>query len=163
MFFDPRRDHQPRPRSSGSRTSFVAVVVQTFVDMPRFGAGRDFTYLRKDGQQRTHATSIVKRVDGHGETSGFVITSDDVTDRVRAQESLVEALDVERRAVDRLRQIDQIKDDLISTVSHELRTPITSIVGYVGALRGRRVRRGQRRSSSAPWRGSAPTAAGCSP
>jgi PAS domain S-box-containing protein len=107
------------------------VVMQVFVDIPRFGAGRDLRYLCKDGEQRTHATSIVRRTDGHGHTSGFVITSDDVTERVRAQESLVEALDVERRAVDRLRQIDQIKDDLLSTVSHELRTPITSIVGYV--------------------------------
>jgi PAS domain S-box-containing protein len=108
-----------------------AAVMQVFIDIPRFGPGRDLTYLRKDGQPRTHATSVVRRLDGHGRTSGFVITSDDVTDRVRAQESLVEALEVERRAVDRLRQIDQIKDDLISTVSHELRTPITSIVGYL--------------------------------
>jgi PAS domain S-box-containing protein len=129
MFYDPA-EITAQAEALGVEDDFYAVM-QVFVDIPRFGPGRDLTYRRKDGEQRTHATSIVKRIDGHGQTSGYVITSDDVTDRVRAQESLVEALAVERRAVDRLRQIDQIKDDLISTVSHELRTPITSIVGYV--------------------------------
>ena len=32
---------------------------------------------------------------------------------------------------DRLRDVDQMKDDLIALVSHELRTPLTSIVGYL--------------------------------
>ena len=128
--FYERAEISRQAEALGVEDSFAAVV-QGFVASPRLGSGRDFTYLCKDGQQRTHATSVVKRVDGRGQTSGFVITSEDVTDRVKAQASLVEALDVERRAVDRLRQIDQIKDDLISTVSHELRTPITSIVGYV--------------------------------
>jgi PAS domain S-box-containing protein len=129
MFHDPA-EITAQAEALGVADDFD-VVMQVFADIPRFGAGRDLRYLCKDGEQRTHATSIVRRIDGHGHTSGFVITSDDVTERVRAQESLVEALDAERRAVDRLRQIDQIKDDLLSTVSHELRTPITSIVGYV--------------------------------
>ena len=34
------------------------------------------------------------------------------------------------------REIEQLKDDFISTVSHELRTPLTSIVGSLGLLRG---------------------------
>lgn len=129
MFHDPA-EISAQAEALGVQDDYSAVM-QVFIDIPRFGPGRDLAYLRKDGQQRTHATSVVRRTDGHGHTSGYVITSDDVTDRVRTQASLVEALDVERRAVERLRQIDQIKDDLISTVSHELRTPITSIVGYV--------------------------------
>jgi signal transduction histidine kinase len=32
---------------------------------------------------------------------------------------------------DQLREVDTLKDDLISLVSHELRTPLTSIVGYL--------------------------------
>ena len=32
---------------------------------------------------------------------------------------------------DQLRELDTLKDDLISLVSHELRTPLTSIVGYL--------------------------------
>jgi signal transduction histidine kinase len=34
------------------------------------------------------------------------------------------------------RQVEQLKQEFISTVSHELRTPLTSIVGAVGLLRG---------------------------
>lgn len=33
------------------------------------------------------------------------------------------------------KEVDQLKDDFISTVSHELRTPLTSIVGSLGLLR----------------------------
>jgi len=41
----------------------------------------------------------------------------------------------ERDMVGQLRQLDEAKDDFVSTVSHELRTPLTSIVGYVEMLR----------------------------
>ena len=37
-------------------------------------------------------------------------------------------------SVRRLRELDQIKTDLVSTVSHELRTPMTSILGYTELL-----------------------------
>jgi signal transduction histidine kinase len=47
--------------------------------------------------------------------------------------------DAERRALveqnERLRQLDRLKDDFVSTVSHELRTPLTSIRGYLEILR----------------------------
>ena len=65
---------------------------------------------------------------------GYVSTSEDIDDRVRAHEAIVEALEVERRAVERLREVDQVKDTFVSAVSHELRTPITSIVGYLEML-----------------------------
>jgi signal transduction histidine kinase len=35
---------------------------------------------------------------------------------------------------ERLRELDHLKDNLISVVSHELRTPLTSILGYVELL-----------------------------
>lgn len=41
----------------------------------------------------------------------------------------------EREMVGQLRQLDEAKNDFVSTVSHELRTPLTSIVGYVEMLR----------------------------
>ncbi len=36
-----------------------------------------------------------------------------------------------------LRELDQLKDELLRTVSHELRTPLTLIVGYTELLRAR--------------------------
>ena len=35
---------------------------------------------------------------------------------------------------ERLREVERLKDDLISLVSHELRTPLTSVVGYVDLI-----------------------------
>ena len=101
-------------------------------------------------------------MDDRGEVIGYVSTSEDVTERVRAQEKLVEALETERQAVERLRDVDQVKDAFVSSVSHELRTPITSILGYTemledgvyGELGARPARR------RAPGR--RPTAPGCS-
>ena len=36
--------------------------------------------------------------------------------------------------MERLRELERVKSDFVSTVSHELRTPITSIMGYVEVL-----------------------------
>ena len=47
------------------------------------------------------------------------------------------ALEKERLAVLRLRELDHAKDELVTTVSHELRTPLTSIVGYTELLQER--------------------------
>lgn len=45
--------------------------------------------------------------------------------------------DLERSALDKLREADQLKDDFIATVSHELRTPLTSIKGFAQTLLSR--------------------------
>ncbi len=39
------------------------------------------------------------------------------------------------RDISERKQVEEVKDELISTVSHELRTPLTSIVGSLGLLR----------------------------
>ena len=72
--------------------------------------------------------------DDRGEIVGFVSTSEDITDRVREQAALEEALRAEREAAERLREVDAVKDTFVSSVSHELRTPITSILGYLELL-----------------------------
>jgi PAS domain S-box-containing protein len=94
----------------------------------------DMTFLRKDGQVRNHSMSLNRIEDDRGTTIGFVSTSEDITERVEAEARLVESLETERQAVERLREVDQVKDAFVSSVSHELRTPITSILGYVEML-----------------------------
>ncbi len=96
----------------------------------------DIRFLRKDGTERTHSMTLDRIVDDRGRVTGYVSTSEDVTERVELQRTLVEALETERTAVERLREVDRVKDTFVSSVSHELRTPITSIVGYLEMLGG---------------------------
>jgi PAS domain S-box-containing protein len=118
-------------RDLGVRNDFVDVVLA--MAAPE-SAGRDMKFRRKDGVERTHSMTLNRMTDDRGEVTGYVSTSEDVTERVRAQEALLEALTTERKAVERLRRVDEVKDAFVSSVSHELRTPITSIMGYLEML-----------------------------
>jgi signal transduction histidine kinase len=44
---------------------------------------------------------------------------------------------LEREALERLQDLDRLKDDFIATVSHELRTPLTSIKGFAQTMLSR--------------------------
>ncbi|MFO1040026.1 MAG: sensor histidine kinase [Geminicoccaceae bacterium] len=61
------------------------------------------------------------------ETSAVIRYSHELETKSRALENATSEL---REANERLRQLDQMKDDFISTVSHELRTPLTSIRSF---------------------------------
>jgi PAS domain S-box-containing protein len=56
--------------------------------------------------------------DAEGRTIGTVEVARDITPEIKAREHLKEAYR-------RLKELDKLKDELISNVSHELRTPIT--------------------------------------
>lgn len=115
----------------GVRDNFLDVVLE----MTKPGsAGSLIRFRRKDGTERTHAITLSRLVDERGRTTGYVSTSEDVTDQIEAQRALEEALEAERQAVDRLREVDSVKDAFVSSVSHELRTPMTSILGYLEML-----------------------------
>jgi signal transduction histidine kinase len=43
----------------------------------------------------------------------------------------------EREAAERLRELDRLRSEFVSTVSHELRTPLTAIEGFAQTLRNR--------------------------
>jgi PAS domain S-box-containing protein len=108
-------------------------VVQATVNLPP-GTARDWEFIRKDGSARWLSTILSPITDENGVFSGYVATADDITDRLETQSALEAALMSEREAVERLMDIDQVKDRFVSSVSHELRTPITNIVGYLELL-----------------------------
>ena len=58
----------------------------------------------------------------------------DITDRKRAEGQLAHALEMERHAVERLRELDEIKNTFLTTVSHDLRTPLAAILGNAVTL-----------------------------
>ncbi|HWB39389.1 MAG TPA: ATP-binding protein [Candidatus Saccharimonadales bacterium] len=53
---------------------------------------------------------------------------------VTLQEKVVEATHRLRKANERLKVLDETKDDFISMASHQLRTPLTSIKGYLSMV-----------------------------
>lgn len=121
-----------KARELGVRNDFVemAIAMATTPEM----AGSDMRFVRKDGEERNHSMTLSQLLDTGGQITGYLSTSEDITERVLGEEAMSQALDAERRAVEHLRQVDAVKDSFVSSVSHELRTPITSILGYLEML-----------------------------
>lgn len=116
----------------GTEPRYLDVVGATRALPP--GTAREWEYVRKDGVPRMLSTILSPVRDEEGRFLGYVATADDVTERLETQAALEAALATEREAVQRLTQVDQVKDRFVSSVSHELRTPITNIVGYLELL-----------------------------
>lgn len=108
----------------GVEDDFAAVVRAI---LERDLSATEMGFVRKDGEERSHAMTLAQIADERGHVVGYVSTSEDITERIRTQSALEEA-------VDRLREVDAVKDAFVSSVSHELRTPITSILGYLEML-----------------------------
>ena len=72
---------------------------------------------------------------------GYVVVAIDVTEREELAADRERLLAIQKEVTqslieqnNRLRELTQMKDDVVATVSHELRTPITSIRGFIELL-----------------------------
>lgn len=95
---------------------------------------RDWTWL-PEGQSPLKVSMTTNPVtDTFGDLFGYLFVASDITDARRSQEILVRALRREREVVTRLKELDNVRDDFVTTVSHELRTPMSNIIGNAEML-----------------------------
>lgn len=83
----------------------------------------------RDGRMLPIADSAAPFRDKSGNIAGVVIVFRDITERQMAREqqrTAARAMRLESE-IEELQQLNQIKDDFLSTVSHELRSPLASI------------------------------------
>ncbi len=90
----------------------------------------EFHLLRKDNSSFIGETSAVIIQSQDGETQ-FLVSVRDVTERKQAQ-ALQQELEV-------LRQVDQLRTELIGNVSHEMRTPIGLTLVMITALQSENI------------------------
>jgi PAS domain S-box-containing protein len=119
--------------SRGSeRTMFETLVDHAANDMSP--ETRDWTWLPSGRPPLKVSMTTNPVTDTFGDLFGYLFVASDITDTRRSQEILVKALNREREVVSRLKDLDKVKDDFVTTVSHELRTPMSSIIGSAEML-----------------------------
>lgn len=95
--------------------------------------GLEHRVLRKDGTTYpviAYSTPIIH----DGKVLGSRGLTVDVTQLKTMQQELKEKVSELEQANERLKELDRLKDNFLSTVSHELRTPLTSIKSFAEIL-----------------------------
>jgi PAS domain S-box-containing protein len=93
------------------------------------GFSEDYRMVARDGRiVWVHDETVLIR-DEEGTPLFWQGVMYDITEQKRAEQELAQALDMERLAVERLREADDMKNTFLTAVSHDLRTPLAAILG----------------------------------
>lgn len=65
-------------------------------------------------------TTIIPIQDSNDHIHEYVVAMTDITEIEKAKDNL-------KKSVERLKELDEKKDDFINVASHELRTPLTTV------------------------------------
>jgi two-component system, cell cycle sensor histidine kinase and response regulator CckA len=89
---------------------------------------------RKDQSTFTALVTVSPIYDEAGTLVGTMGVSLDVSERKRAERSLVAAFEREKEISQQLRDLDEMKNTFLHAVSHELRTPLATVLGFALTL-----------------------------
>ena len=89
----------------------------------------DYRMVARDGRVVWVHDKTVPVRDGSGAPLFYQGVMYDITEQKRAEQELAQALEMERRSVERLREADDMKNTFLTAVSHDLRTPLAAILG----------------------------------
>lgn len=81
----------------------------------------EWTYIRKDGSPVPVLLSVSALRDASGTITGFLGIASDITTRKQAEADM-------RKALERERELSELRSSFLSLVSHEFRTPLTTIL-----------------------------------
>ncbi len=89
---------------------------------------------RKDGT-RFWASVVITAINGpDGSLLGYGKVTRDLTERKQSEDALRSALELERAAGRRLRDLDQLRSDVVAIVAHDLDAPVRTARGLTAAL-----------------------------
>ncbi len=88
----------------------------------------------RSGRTVWAAISRARLTDLRGQSPQIAWQVQDITGRAETDNALLDALDLERAATERLRNADRARTELVSSISHDLRTPLTAALGYAEML-----------------------------
>ncbi len=94
----------------------------------------EFLLRKKDGSLITVEGNPAPVKDAQGKIVYIDSVIEDVTERKRMEAELKQKMRELEEANNRLKELDKLKDNFLSTVSHELRTPLTSIKSFTEIL-----------------------------
>ena len=98
------------------------------------GSNVELEYQPEKNIQRTVSLSTTAMRNSSGEPLAFVCIVNDITARKRSEEEREQLIGRLQEANEKLKSLDTMKSNFISTVSHELRTPLTTIKAFVELL-----------------------------
>jgi signal transduction histidine kinase/CheY-like chemotaxis protein len=95
---------------------------------------KEYRLHNASNEWRWVASRGTRVVDSDGKFLHFIGIIRDVTERRQMEEELHQKVKELEEANERLKELDKMKDNFLSTVSHELRTPLTSIKSFAEIL-----------------------------
>ena len=91
--------------------------------------------VRRDGSQFWASVVITALRASDGTPRGYAKVTKDLTERKRNEDALRGVLLRERDAANQLRELDQMRSQMVGVVAHDLRTPLSVVRGLLHAAR----------------------------